>query len=424
MTQINIFVSYSHRDSIWLKENDDETETDFGLIQFLEKNLKKNNVQFWYDYDLKKRPFVEYKEKIKKEIDRAHLAILLISHDFASSEFIIDYEMAWIKQRVEKRELAILPILVSPLDWEGEKDLMWIREWQILPGKPTPLINYVKDVAEWKRVQVDILSAIRLQVKKMRKAQEHEGQPFKPEKLAAAIEPAEPPIRRLRFKPKLLLSLSIIISLFIVVGFFFIMSENKSLIDRGPKIEALKQNEEMTVKDIKKKTDISKISDETEPPQKSEGDVYEKDKKKDAAQSEPSMTITILTDENKKVKLRDVKLGVKALKAGVGVKGFESHDVFIKRIFIENGVRKSIDIKDCNEISFKVNRHDEIIVTINRTNRPSLEAKLVPPKIDELPASKGWVAYAGIGEYFISGIDKYNDEVKLSLRNINKFSLQ
>ena len=84
--------------------------------------------------------------------------------------------MAWIKQRVEKRELAILPILVSPLDWEGEKDLMWIREWQILPGKPTPLINYVKDVAEWKRVQVDILSAIRLQVKKMRKAQEHEGQ--------------------------------------------------------------------------------------------------------------------------------------------------------------------------------------------------------------------------------------------------------
>ena len=54
MKTINIFVSYSHKNSSWV----DPKET-FNLIPFLEDSLKWQKVKFWYDPDLKKWPGIE-----------------------------------------------------------------------------------------------------------------------------------------------------------------------------------------------------------------------------------------------------------------------------------------------------------------------------------------------------------------------------
>ena len=69
MKTIQIFVCYSRKDEMWLKEN-----SDYALIPWLNEQLKMDDnavkVTLWYDIELKKRPFLVYEKKIKKEIDK------------------------------------------------------------------------------------------------------------------------------------------------------------------------------------------------------------------------------------------------------------------------------------------------------------------------------------------------------------------
>ena len=62
--------------------------------------MKKNEVEFWYDHALKQLPDAEYRELVRSEIDRAHLVVLLISHDFVSSDIIQKFELPRIRERV------------------------------------------------------------------------------------------------------------------------------------------------------------------------------------------------------------------------------------------------------------------------------------------------------------------------------------
>ena len=152
MSTVHVFVSYSHRDDTWVKEGP------HGLIPWLAQQLKKNEVEIWYDHALKQLPGAEYRKLIKSEIDRAHLAILLISQDFVSSDFIQEFELPWIRQRVERGELSLIPILVGPT---LDEDLGWLADRQMIPGKPAPLVEYTESTAKWQAVRLDILGAIR-----------------------------------------------------------------------------------------------------------------------------------------------------------------------------------------------------------------------------------------------------------------------
>jgi hypothetical protein len=117
---------------------------------------------------LKKLPGEEYKTRIKSEIDSAHIAILLLSQDFANSDFISEYELPWIKERVDARELIVVPILVAPTLFSSEPHLKWVCERQMLPGKPTPLIDYTSNKAAFLKVRVEILDAIRNRIDQLR----------------------------------------------------------------------------------------------------------------------------------------------------------------------------------------------------------------------------------------------------------------
>ena len=152
MSTIHVFVSYSHRDDTWVKEGT------HGLIPWLAQQLKRNNVEIWYDHALKHLPGAEYRKLIQSEIDRAHIAILLISQDFVSSDFIQEFELPWIRERVDRGDLSLIPILVgSTLD----EDLGWLADRQMIPGKPAPLIEYTESTAKWQAVRLEILGAIR-----------------------------------------------------------------------------------------------------------------------------------------------------------------------------------------------------------------------------------------------------------------------
>ena len=171
MSVIRIFVSYSHKDCMWVQEGP------FGLIPWLADSLRREKAKFWYDPELKKLPGEKYKDRISNEIENADLAVLLISQDFINSDFIRDFELAWIKKEVDGSKLSIIPILIGPTVWEGEEEVKWLSERQMLPGKPTPLIDYTSDIVRWKHVQIEILGAIK---KRIRQVREEKSLPRKP----------------------------------------------------------------------------------------------------------------------------------------------------------------------------------------------------------------------------------------------------
>jgi hypothetical protein len=164
MKCVKFFISYSHLDSRWLKPahyDEDSKELNTDLIPWLEKSLSNRyQVKFWYDHALKSEPGEPFKIKIQSEIMESDFALLLISSNFLNSEFIRSFEIPLIKEQVDKNLIGIIPILVGHTIWEVAPEFKWIAERQIIPGAPTPLIDYIDRPGSWERARSEILRAI------------------------------------------------------------------------------------------------------------------------------------------------------------------------------------------------------------------------------------------------------------------------
>ncbi len=161
MATVHMFVSYSHEDREWVQDGP------HGLIPWLAHQLRREDVKIWHDHALRQMPGEEYKKLIHSEIDRAEFAVLLISQDFVASDFIGEHELPRIRERAERDELGLITILV---DYVCDEDLGWLADRQMLPGKPTPLIEYTDSTVAWKRVRKDILEAIRNRIRALRES--------------------------------------------------------------------------------------------------------------------------------------------------------------------------------------------------------------------------------------------------------------
>ena len=105
--KVNIFISYSHADYQWLEE--------------LKKHLKvlskySGSVAYWEDTQLKGGD--KWKQEIAEAIERANVAILLVSTDFLASDFISTDELPPLLVKAEKVGTRILPLIVAPCDFE------------------------------------------------------------------------------------------------------------------------------------------------------------------------------------------------------------------------------------------------------------------------------------------------------------------
>jgi hypothetical protein len=181
MAATNIFVSYSHRDIRWVEEGE------FGLIPFLKESLSREGVEIWCDPALEVGD--QWRNEIAAQIERAQIAILLISQAFLNSEFIRRSEMPLIKQRVDSGQMLVIPILVDYTDWEAEDELSWIADRQMLPSAVTPLIDFTTNEPEWKRLRVDILRKLRGRIQQLRKPSAPPTEPPRPPYLP--LSPAE-----------------------------------------------------------------------------------------------------------------------------------------------------------------------------------------------------------------------------------------
>jgi len=155
MNSIKIFVSYSHRNSQWV---DDIGK--FRLIPWLENSLKRQGVEFWTDRILNEHVGEEYEKNIRDNISNSEIAILLISQEFVSSDFILDKELPWIKEEFIKGKIKIIPILIDHLSKYGKDRISWIFELQTIPNDTKPMIEYFSNDSEWSKIRNHISDTI------------------------------------------------------------------------------------------------------------------------------------------------------------------------------------------------------------------------------------------------------------------------
>lgn len=107
MQQAPIFISYSHKDEKWLRR----------LLDSLAVLHQEGLLKAWSDQNL--RPGDDWPQEIREALDRAEIAILLISTNFLASKFIMEKELpAFIERKAAGSLWKILPLIVTPCAWQ------------------------------------------------------------------------------------------------------------------------------------------------------------------------------------------------------------------------------------------------------------------------------------------------------------------
>ena len=139
--KISIFISYSHSDALWLER--------------LETHLKVlakyyDNVETWVDTKL--RGGDKWREEITNAIEKANVAILLVSTAFLASDFITCDELPPILRKAEEDGTRILPLIVSPCEFEESE----IGDFQAVNSPDKTLADLRDDEATIERVFLDL----------------------------------------------------------------------------------------------------------------------------------------------------------------------------------------------------------------------------------------------------------------------------
>ena len=125
MPRTSVFISYSRRDKRWLEQ----------IKEFLAP-VVRDRVDQWDD--TRTPPGAKWFEEIQRALDSASIAVLLVSHHFLSSKFILEEELPKLLEAGSRGELTIIWVPVSPSSYEYSL----IAELQAVidPSKPLALL--------------------------------------------------------------------------------------------------------------------------------------------------------------------------------------------------------------------------------------------------------------------------------------------
>jgi formylglycine-generating enzyme required for sulfatase activity len=123
----SVFLSYSHKDERW-KER---------LLTHLGIAAEEGLLAVWDDRRIAAGD--EWREEIRRAIDAARVAILLVSADFLTSRFVRDEEVPRCLERRSEDELRVFPVIVRDCDW---RIVPWLAPLQIRPRGARPLAGF------------------------------------------------------------------------------------------------------------------------------------------------------------------------------------------------------------------------------------------------------------------------------------------
>jgi KaiC/GvpD/RAD55 family RecA-like ATPase len=126
MGKPKVFISYSHLDEPWK----DRLVKHLGIAQ------KQGLLQTWNDRDLLGGD--DWFAEIINAIERGSVAVLLVSHNSLTSNFILNEEVPRMLARREVKAARFYPIVVEDCDWEAVE---WLKQFNLRPcdGRPVGL---------------------------------------------------------------------------------------------------------------------------------------------------------------------------------------------------------------------------------------------------------------------------------------------
>jgi hypothetical protein len=143
-----IFISYSHADEKW-KER---------LVKHLKVLELEGELEVWDDRRIDAGD--DWLPEITREMERAKVAVLLISADFLISKFIRSTEVPSLLARRQSGGLRVIPLIVHPCAWQN---VGWLAAIQCRPRDGRPLSTGSKS-------QVDTdLAALALEISRLLK---------------------------------------------------------------------------------------------------------------------------------------------------------------------------------------------------------------------------------------------------------------
>lgn len=101
-----VFVSYSHADAKWLTSMRSH-------LKLLERHA---GIEQWDDTKIK--PGTQWREEIQSALERAKVAVLLVSADFLTSDFIVTNELPPLLKAAQEHGTLILMLIVRPCRFE------------------------------------------------------------------------------------------------------------------------------------------------------------------------------------------------------------------------------------------------------------------------------------------------------------------
>lgn len=133
-----IFISYSHRDSEWIKR----------LQVHLAPLVRQGLIDRWDDTRI--QPGRKWRNEIEDAIDSARVAIMLVSADFLASDFIMEEELPKLLKKAEDEGTIILSVIVGACAFETSD----LYEFQAVnpPSKPIEGLTPAEQNQVWATV--------------------------------------------------------------------------------------------------------------------------------------------------------------------------------------------------------------------------------------------------------------------------------
>lgn len=107
----NVFISYSHSDQEYLDR----------LLVHLKPLERDGLIDLWADTKL--RAGDRWKIEIERALGKATVAVLMVSADFLSSDFIVNNELPPLLRRAEENGTRIIPLIVKPCRFTRDQNL-------------------------------------------------------------------------------------------------------------------------------------------------------------------------------------------------------------------------------------------------------------------------------------------------------------